>query len=130
VQQLFLQDHPDLEFTFANYPVPSYKIKLSKLAVGMTWTSLGMLFFGDKVFETMGRPTPQFYHDLADKKMLVGLGIWFLSGTIQQNLMQTGAFEVYYNSLPVFSKLEMNRMPMRDELIDGLGLAMQESKMS
>ena len=89
-----------------------------------------MLFFGEKVFEHLGYPVPQIYDDVADKKMLIGLGIWFFSGTIQQNLLQTGAFEVYYNSLPVYSKLEFHRMPMRDELIQNLNLAMEEVKRS
>jgi len=68
------------------------------------------------------------YEEVQDKKMLVALGIWFFAGFVLQNLQQTGAFEIYYNTLPVFSKLEFHRMPMREELIQNLNLAIEESK--
>mmetsp|Transcript_5398 Transcript_5398/g.13515 ORF Transcript_5398/g.13515 Transcript_5398/m.13515 type:complete len:112 (-) Transcript_5398:1090-1425(-) len=92
------------------------------------YVCFAMLLFGERVFQYLNLPVPQVYEEVQDKKMLVALGIWFFAGFVLQNLQQTGAFEIYYNTLPVFSKLEFHRMPMREELIQNLNLAIEESK--
>ena len=43
---------------------------------------------------------------------------------MRQNLLSTGAFEVYYNGTTIFSKLDQNRMPTLNELVAGLAEAM------
>lgn len=46
------------------------------------------------------------------------------------NLLNTGAFEVSYNGVPVWSKIETGRFPQLDELRTGLeaaGLGLQGS---
>jgi hypothetical protein len=44
--------------------------------------------------------------------------------TLRQNLLGTGAFEVSYDGTPIFSKLELGRMPTLPELVGGISEAM------
>ena len=48
-------------------------------------------------------------------------GAWFLGNTVSQNLLNTGAFEVFYDGEVIFSKLEQRRLPTIPEILDGLG---------
>ncbi|WZN60014.1 putative selenoprotein T [Chloropicon roscoffensis] len=66
------------------------------------------------------------YEDVRNSKMLVALGLFFFNSFAQQNLLKTGAFEVYYNSTPVYSKLASglgNQVDL-NEMIKGLKVAM------
>ena len=54
-------------------------------------------------------------------KMGSSAGAWFLGNTVSQNLLNTGAFEVFYDGEVIFSKLEQRRLPTIPEILDGLG---------
>lgn len=45
--------------------------------------------------------------------------------TVRQNLLSTGAFEVSYQGVPVFSKLATGRMPTLQEMVAGVAQAMR-----
>jgi len=48
--------------------------------------------------------------------------LFFLSNAIEGQLISTGAFEISFNDVPVWSKLEVGRIPSPQELfqiIDG-----------
>ena len=34
------------------------------------------------------------------------MGAWFVGNTVSQNLLNTGAFEIYYDGEVIFSKLD------------------------
>lgn len=96
------------------------------------WTAVVLLFWGDAIFDKLGVQPPALYtflmsyEDVRNSKMLVALGLFFFNSFAQQNLLKTGAFEVYYNSTPVYSKLASglgNQVDL-NEMIKGLKVAM------
>jgi hypothetical protein len=83
-------------------------------------------FFGEKMFEILGMPRPEFVQSMQNNKMGSCMGAWFLGNTVSQNLLNTGAFEVYYDGEVIFSKLEQKRLPNIPEIMSGLETAMKK----
>mmetsp|Transcript_23999 Transcript_23999/g.42758 ORF Transcript_23999/g.42758 Transcript_23999/m.42758 type:complete len:111 (-) Transcript_23999:370-702(-) len=94
---------------------------LAKLA---GYTQMGLLavtFAGDKIFPILGMDAPAVYEQsVAQNKFGYGMGIWFLGNAINNSLMSTGAFEIYYDGNLIFSKLGSGRMPFGQEITDAL----------
>ncbi len=44
------------------------------------------------------------------------MGAWFLGNTMAQNVVATGAFEIYVNENLEFSKLNSGQMPTQNDL--------------
>jgi len=49
-------------------------------------------------------------------KIYASLMLFFLSNFIENQLISTGAFEIYFNDVPVWSKLQTGRIPSPGEL--------------
>jgi selT/selW/selH-like putative selenoprotein len=67
-------------------------------------------------FAFLGLPTPSFWLWLTSNKIYGCLMTFFLSNTIEGQLLSTGAFEITYNDVPVWSKIETGRVPSPPEL--------------
>ena len=128
VNQLIRQRYPGTEVVGSNYPPPATNVALSKLVSFGTMGAVATTFFGEKMFEMLGMPRPEFVVSMQSNKMGSCMGAWFLGNTISQNLLNTGAFEVYYDGEVIFSKLEQNRLPNLPEIMNGLESAMSKRK--
>lgn len=90
---------------------------MASIAGWINLFTMAFLFVGDAIIEAFyGRrrlPTwlEKLKHYVNENKFQVGIFAFFGSSMIQNNLLATGAFEVYVNGKLEFSKLEQNRMP-------------------
>ena len=112
----------------SNYPIPAMRQNLAALSSGLCFAGIGALFLGPQALTHLGMPVPQVFDDIADKRTILALGIWFISGTITQNLQSTGAFEMFYDGRPIFSKMAKGRMPRLDEVVDGINAAVESRR--
>jgi hypothetical protein len=60
----------------------------------------------------LGVPVPPWQEYLTANKMSTCGMTWFMGNTLAQNLVSTGAFEVYYDGDLVFSKLLTGKLPV------------------
>lgn len=97
-QQLLQQQYPGMEVVGSTYPVPALKQTLAQLISGLQMALLGLIFFGPKIFETLGYPEPPaLYNRVAQNKFGAAMMVWLLGGMLYNQLMSTGAFEIFYN---------------------------------
>jgi len=83
---------------------------------------LGMAFFifGDSLLKTFGISSkPKWLSFVQDNKMMCFIGLFMLNNMANSNL-STGAFEVEYNGIVVWSKLETGRMPSVMGVVQGI----------
>lgn len=78
---------------------------------------LAALIFGDSIFRAMNLATPSIIVSMRTNVMPAFVGFMVL-GSVSQNMLSTGAFEVYYNDNLVFSKIQTRRWPTMTELDD------------
>lgn len=114
---------PDLEVLGSQYPPAPWRASLAQGAGLVQMAALGGVMFGERLFEAAGvQPVPQWYADnVAANRFGAGIGVWLVGNMASNQLISTGAFEVYYDGTLVFSKLETGRMPTAGELLDALG---------
>ncbi|WIA37092.1 hypothetical protein OEZ86_014062 [Tetradesmus obliquus] len=121
-QQLLQQRFPGMEVAGSTYPVPASKQALAQALGLVQMAGFGFVVFGEKIFEALGYAAPPelFVQNVAGNKFGVGIGIWFVGNFLQNQLLSTGAFEVYYDGTLVFSKLRQGRMPAVEELLSAV----------
>ncbi|KAK3269178.1 hypothetical protein CYMTET_22364 [Cymbomonas tetramitiformis] len=126
LKQVLDRKFPGIQISSSNYPPPAQKVAMANMvSVGMMGT-IGMTLAGDKIFSMLGMAPPEFYTSLTSNKFGTCVGAWFIGNTIYQNLISTGAFEVYYNGEAIFSKLETGSLPDVRRIVTDLGAVMDE----
>lgn len=78
---------------------------------------LAMIYMNFNPFTYFNLPTPGIWTYLMQSKISSSLMVLFLCNTIEGNLGSTGAFEIFYNDIPVWSKIQTGRMPSAPELL-------------
>lgn len=84
---------------------------ITKIAV------LIMIYMDFNPFTYFQMESPRLWNYLSQSKVSSSLMILFLANSIESNMMSTGAFEIYYNDMPIWSKLDTGRMPQMSELL-------------
>jgi len=93
---------------------------IAQVVSSLKWVSLGVVVFGEKVniWNMVGMTPPGIYTWSQQNKVVSCMGVFFLSNAIENALVQTGAFEVELNGIPVWSKLKTGRVPQGSELFE------------
>jgi len=68
-------------------------------------------------FRVLNLETPGFWEWCIGNKFYSCLVIFFFSNMFESQLISTGAFEISFNDVPVWSKLETGRVPNPPELL-------------
>uniref|UniRef100_A0A6A7FNW7 SelT-like protein n=1 Tax=Hirondellea gigas TaxID=1518452 RepID=A0A6A7FNW7_9CRUS len=108
--------YPHIYIMGDNYPPPSWRQNLAQI-LGLVKILLVLcVVVNINIFERIGQPTPAFWTWLTTNKIYACLMIFFLTNAIEGQLVSTGAFEIQFNDVPVWSKLETGRIPQPPEL--------------
>jgi len=109
--------YPTLTIEGDNFPPPSHK---AMLAQGLSVVKLGLIvaiLLGFDPFTAMGMQTPGVFQWALQNKIYACMMTFFLCNAIEGQLISTGAFEIMLNDVPVWSKLEVGRIPSPPELL-------------
>ncbi|KAL7648757.1 UNVERIFIED_CONTAM: hypothetical protein RMT77_000669 [Armadillidium vulgare] len=110
------EKYPDISIFGDNYPPPDWRVLFAQILGIAKLILLGCVLFGLNLWEMMGAITPPWFTWLTQNKIYGGMMIFFLSNALEGQLMSTGAFEITFNDVPVWSKLETGRIPQPNEL--------------
>jgi selT/selW/selH-like putative selenoprotein len=103
-----------------NYSPGPVKASFAKAISIIKMALLICLLFGQNPFPLLNIPTPKIYSWALQNKMYACLIIFFLSNSLESYLISTGAFEISVNDVPLWSKLETDRIPSANEFIQML----------
>lgn len=76
-----------------------------------------LIFFEYNPFAYLNIETPRIWTYATQHKGYAAIIIILFSNLIESNLMSTGAFEIFYNDVPIWSKLATGRVPDIPELL-------------
>lgn len=88
----------------------AHALSLLKLAL------IALVLLGVDPFARLGHRTPTFFLWMLTNKLYSCLMLFFVCGAIESKLVSTGAFEIYFNDVRVWSKIETGRIPSPPEL--------------
>ena len=129
MRNLILRRFPGTEVIGSNFPPSAFAVAASKAVNVGTFAAMGLTHFGDRLCLALGaRATPAFVANLQSNKMGSTMGAWFVGNTVSQNLLNTGAFEVFYDGEVLFSKRKEKRLPTVPEIMGGLESAMRRGE--
>eukprot|EP00745_Piridium_sociabile_P029186 TRINITY_DN47540_c0_g1_i1.p2 TRINITY_DN47540_c0_g1~~TRINITY_DN47540_c0_g1_i1.p2 ORF type:complete len:119 (-),score=20.09 TRINITY_DN47540_c0_g1_i1:187-492(-) len=77
---------------------------------------IGLVVSGMDPFAFLNMPTPGMYTWAKENKLYACLMLFFISNAIEGQMISTGAFEISYNDVPIWSKLESGRIPSPQEM--------------
>lgn len=71
---------------------------------------------GVNIFDYFNMQQPSWWQWCVENKIYSCMMLFFLCNLIEGQLMQSGAFEISLNDVPIWSKLESGRFPQPPEL--------------
>lgn len=115
--QVLRSDIPHLHVEGETYPPPLLNQYLSNVVFVVRMALLLLLAAGPDALRYIGiEHPPPIYVWAQENKITAFLILFLLGGQIENQLLSTGAFEVYLNGDPVWSKLESGRLPSLSEM--------------
>jgi len=126
-KQLISQRYPSLRVEGVNYPPHPVKFGLAQALSVLKVIFIILIAVGRNPFEYFGMQTPQFFIWAINNKIYACMMLFFVSNMVEGQLVATGAFEVYYNDIPVWSKLQSGRVPEPAEVFQILDSQMKMS---
>ncbi|CAG2106898.1 unnamed protein product [Medioppia subpectinata] len=109
---------PDLNIMGDNYTPGMARSKLVQLLSVLKLVLMALLMANINPFTFLNVNTPGVWHWMTQHKMYACLMLFFLSNTLESQLMSSGAFEIFYNDVPVWSKLTTGRIPSPPEMFE------------
>ncbi|XP_063236880.1 thioredoxin reductase-like selenoprotein T homolog CG3887 [Bacillus rossius redtenbacheri] len=110
------QKYPEVIVEGENYNPPGYNTYLAKLVGVFKMAFIACILCGVNVFQRAGLNVQSWWPWLAENKIYACMMTFFLCNLLEGNLVTTGAFEISFNDMPVWSKLETGRIPQPTEL--------------
>lgn len=80
---------------------------------------------GVDVFTYLNQPQPSWWRWCTENKIYACMMLFFLSNMLEGQLLSSGAFEIVFNNVPIWSKLESGRIPQPAELFQIIDSHMQ-----
>lgn len=107
---------PALTIVGDNYPPPVIQATLAHVLAVLKFVFIGLIMTGYNPFPSLNLQTPGFFSWAIENKMYACLMLFFISNAIEGQLLSTGAFEILFNDVPIWSKLETGRIPSPSEM--------------
>ncbi|XP_022919188.2 thioredoxin reductase-like selenoprotein T homolog CG3887 [Onthophagus taurus] len=119
------QKYPDIIIDGRNYDPPGLNMFLARLLGVLKLMVIVCILGGVNIFNYINQVQPSWWEWCIQNKMYSVLMLFFLSNIIESQLIQSGAFEISLNDVPVWSKLETGRIPQPAELFQIIDSQMQ-----
>ena len=110
------QKYPDLKIEGDHYPPPPTNQIIVNIISATKIALIILVVSGQNPFPWFGMETPSAYTWALTNKIYAAMMLFFLSNAIEGQLISTGAFEVTFNDVPIWSKLETGRIPAPQEM--------------
>nr|CAG4652170.1 EOG090X0DP2 [Triops cancriformis] len=123
------EKYPDLLLEGENYPPPAFRQHFAQLLGIGKLLLIACVLGGMNPFQWFGANTPDFWNWATQNKLYACMMTFFLSNFLESQLLSTGAFEITFNDVPMWSKLQTGRVPQPPELFQMLDSQLQMSKM-
>ncbi|KAK4472937.1 hypothetical protein MN116_004141 [Schistosoma mekongi] len=117
MSRIVLQKHPYFIIEGDTYPPPAWRTHLAKSLQLVKYSVILLTAFSFDPFRYLGYPTPNIVSYANQNKVSFCLITFLLGNIIEGQLLSTGAFEIYLDGMPIWSKLYTNRIPQPEELL-------------
>lgn len=121
ISRILRASYPNIKVAGEYHQPNWFRMQIVNLLFITKFAVLGMIFMDVNPFTYLQMETPRIWTHMTTSKIASSLFIFFISNTIETNMMSTGAFEIFYNDYPIWSKIQTGRIPSAPELIQIVG---------
>lgn len=114
--QALNEKFPSLTIVGDHYPPPVMRSSIAQFLGIVKFVLIGLIISSYNPFTLFGMETPSAFTWALDNKLYACLMLFFISNAIEGQLISTGAFEILFNDVPIWSKLETGRIPSPHEM--------------
>ncbi|CAG9854624.1 unnamed protein product [Phyllotreta striolata] len=119
------QKYPYILVDGGNYDPPGFNMFIAK-AIGWIKMAIILCILAKiNVFEYINQPRPSWWDWCTENRLYACMMLFFLCNILEGQLIQSGAFEISLNDVPLWSKLETGRIPQPAELFQIIDSHMQ-----
>ncbi|KAF5303172.1 hypothetical protein FQA39_LY10085 [Lamprigera yunnana] len=119
------QKYPYMAIDGQNYDPPGVNMIISRFIGIAKMLVICCILSGINVFQYINQPQPSWWSWCIENKIYACLMLFFFCNLFEGQLIQSGAFEISLNDVPVWSKLETGRIPQPAELFQIIDSHMQ-----
>lgn len=123
--QLLNEKYPFILVEGANYEPSWFYMVLVKIIGTLKMVAIMCILGGIDVFNYLNQPQPSWWRWCTENKIYACMMLFFMSNLIEGQLLSSGAFEISFNNVPIWSKLESGRIPQPAELFQIIDSHMQ-----
>lgn len=110
------QKYPDLNIHGDNYPPPPLRAYIVQFLSMAKFMAILLVVSGQDPFTWLQMQTPAVWSWAVQNKIYACMMLFFVCNAIEGQMISTGAFEITFNDVPVWSKLETGRIPSPQEM--------------
>jgi len=108
--------YPGLQVEGGNFPPPPLRQMVAQTLSALKFIFIIILISGQNPFVHLNLATPDAVTWAMENKVYACMMIFFLSNMIETQLISTGAFEIDFNGINLWSKIQTGRIPSGPEL--------------
>ncbi|XP_011506116.1 PREDICTED: selT-like protein [Ceratosolen solmsi marchali] len=110
------QRYPELQIDGENYNPPGANMIIAK-GLGIAKILVIILIFSKiNIFQWIGQPQPFWWQWCMDNRLYSCIMLYFACNATEGYLKSSGAFEINFNDVPIWSKIDTGRIPQPHEL--------------
>ncbi|KRY48443.1 Selenoprotein T2, partial [Trichinella britovi] len=114
--RLIQSQFPGVVVKGETYPPPPYKATVAEVIRALKIVLILCILFEVDLAFLLNISIPPIYVWAMQNKVSACLMLFFMSTAIENYLLSTGAFEIFMNDIPLWSKLDVGRIPQITEL--------------
>ncbi|XP_017786434.1 PREDICTED: selT-like protein [Nicrophorus vespilloides] len=108
--------YPYITIEGGNFDAPPHYMFITKLLGFAKILVIMCVMAKINIFNYINRPVPSWWTWCLENRFYTCLMVYFTCNLIEGQLLQSGAFEISLNDVPVWSKLQTGRIPQPTEL--------------
>jgi len=108
--------YPGLQVEGGNFPPPPLRQMIAQTLSALKFILLIVLISGQNPFPYLNMATPEAFNWASENKVYACMMIFFVSNMLETQLISTGAFEIDFNGINMWSKIQTGRIPTGPEL--------------
>ena len=110
------EKYPDLLVLGDNYPPPAWRMIFAQCLGLVKLLLIISVALGFNVWTYFRMAPPSWFNWLLENKIYGCMMVFFVINAVESQLISTGAFEISFNEVPVWSKLDTGRVPQPHEV--------------
>lgn len=110
------QKYPELQIDGENYNPPGINMNLAKFLGILKILVILFIFSKSNIFQWFNQPMPFWWQWCMENRLYSSVILFFACNAAEGYLISSGAFEIHFNDVPIWSKLETGRIPQPPEL--------------